>query len=288
LTPQAEAPERQAPRISVVIVSFNRVDQLRESLKALGADHQIVVVDNGSWDGAENIGAENISEEFPHLRFSRLPKNFGLTKALNIGLRAAEGDYILCLHDDVRITAEAVTRLADFLESRPDLGGVSPLLTDAAGNPVPQMRKLPSPSDPDPALGLPDVPLPASGEETTAECVSGALMFRAFFLRALRHVDERYGNYGSGIELCAQLRRAAKKLVILHSVTAIHEMTPSPMPATALAADRVAGTAAFLGKHHGFVSAFLYRLKTALGALVAFRFSILAAAVSGQKIDGTG
>jgi N-acetylglucosaminyl-diphospho-decaprenol L-rhamnosyltransferase len=280
LTPQAEVPERQAPRVSVVIVSFNRVDQLRESLKALGGDHQIVVVDNGSGDGAETI-----SEEFPALRFSRLPKNFGLTKALNIGLRAAEGEYILCLHDDVRITGEAVTRLADFLESRPDVGGVCPLLTDTAGNSVPQLRPLPSPSDPDPALRLPD----NGGEESTVECVSGAaLMFRSFFLRALRHVDERYGNYGSGIELCAQMRRAQKKVVILHSVTAIHENTPSPMQAGTLAADRVAGTAAFLGKHHGFVSAFFYRLKTALGALITFRFSVVAAAVSGQKIDGTG
>jgi N-acetylglucosaminyl-diphospho-decaprenol L-rhamnosyltransferase len=278
LTPQAEVPERQTPRISVVIVSFNRVDQLRESLKVLSADHQIVVVDNGSWDGAETI-----SEEFPNLRFSRLPKNFGLTKALNIGLRAAEGEYILCLHDDLRITGEAVTRLADFLESRPDVGGVCPLLTDASGNPVPQMRKLPSPSDPDPALGV-----PADGEESVVECASGALMFRSFFLRALRHVDERYGNYGSGIELSAQMRRAAKKVVILHSVTAIHESSPSPMRPDALAGDRVAGTAAFLGKHHGFVSAFVYRLKTALGALLTFRFSVLAAAVSGQKIDGTG
>ena len=278
MTPQAEIPERQAPRVSVVIVSFNRVDQLRESLKALGADHQIVVVDNGSWDGAETIG-----EEFPAVRFSRLPKNFGLTKALNIGLRAAEGEYILCLHDDVRITGEAVTRLADYLESRPDVGGVCPLLTDAAGNPVPQLRNLPNPSDPDPALRL-----AAAGEDTTVECVSGALMFRSFFLRALRHVDERYGNYGSAIELCAQLRRAAKKVVILHTVTAIHENTPSPMQAGALVADRVAGTAAFLGKHHGFVSAFLYRLKTALGALLTFRFAVLTAAVSGQKIDGTG
>jgi len=279
LTPQAEVPERQTPRISVVIVSFNRVDQLRENLKALGADHQIVVADNGSWDGAENI-----NEEFPHLRFSRLPKNFGLTKALNIGLRAAEGEYILCLHDDVRITSEAVTRLADFLESHTDVGGVCPLLTDASGNPVPQVRALPAPSGPDPELRLPE-----GGEEITVECVSGAaLMFRSFFLRALRHVDERYGTYGSSIELCAQMRRAAKKVVILHSVTAIHENAPSPVPPGLLAGDRVAGTAAFLGKHHGFASALIYRLKTALGALVTFRFSVLGGAISGQKIDGTG
>ena len=60
------------------------------------------------------------------------------------------------------------------------------------------------------------------------------------------------------------------------------------MPPGALAGDRAAGTAAFLGKHHGFVSALIYRLKTALMALVTFRFSVLAGAVSGQKIDGVG
>jgi N-acetylglucosaminyl-diphospho-decaprenol L-rhamnosyltransferase len=279
LTPQAEVPERQTPRISVVIVSFNRVDRLRENLKALGGDHQIVVVDNGSWDGAENI-----HQEFPHLRFSRLPKNFGLTRALNIGLRAAEGEFILCLHDDVLITSEAVTSLADFLESRPDVGGACPLLTDASGSPVPQVRALPTPSNPDPELRLPD-----DAEETAVECTSGAaIMFRAFFLRALRQVDERYGAYGSSIEICAQLRRAARKVVILHSVTAIHESVASSVPRGMLEGDRAAGTAAFLGKHHGFASGLIYRLKTALGALFTFRFSVLAGAISGQKIDGTG
>ena len=113
-------------------------------------------------------------------------------------------------------------------------------------------------------------------------------MFRTFFLRALRHIDERYGNYGSAIELGAQVRRAAKKLVILPAITAIHESLESPMSQGALRGDRAAGTAAFLGKHHGFASSLVYRLKTALIALVSFRFSVLAGVVSGQKIDGTG
>jgi N-acetylglucosaminyl-diphospho-decaprenol L-rhamnosyltransferase len=279
LTPSAEVPERQAPRISVVIVSFNRVEQLRDSLQALGGEHQIVIVDNGSSDGSEALGSE-----FPEVRFSRLPKNFGLVKALNIGLRSAEGEYILCLHDDARITGDAVTRLADFLEARPEVGAVCPLLTDEAGNPVPQVCALPSPADPDPALRMPE-----GGEEITAQCVSGAaIMFRAFFLRALRQIDERYGTWGSHIELSAQMRRAAKKIVILRSVTAIHENEPSPMPANTLAGDRAAGTAAFLGKHHGFVSSLLYRVKTALGAIFTFRFAVAAGAIGGQKIDGTG
>src|SRR5205823_8880582 len=106
------------------------------------------------------------------------------------------------------------------------------------------------------------------GAEIAAECVSGAaIMFRMFFLRALRHIDERYGNYGNTIELCAQVRRASRKLVILREVTAIHEALESPMSAGALEGDRAVGTAAFLGKHHGFMAGVFYRIKSALAGL---------------------
>lgn len=278
LTPQPEVPEKQAPRISVIIVSLNRVESLRASLQALGAEYQVIVVDNGSMDGAENIVLD-----FPHILFHRLPRNFGLTKALNIGLRAAEGEYLLCLHDDTLIATDAVARLAAWLESHPDVGAVCPLLTDADGNPVPQVRSLPTPSQPDPALRL-----PGDSEEITVDATSGAaIMFRSFFLRALRHVDEHYGAYGPAIEIPMQMRRANKKVVILHSVTAIHEGLPSAVSASELAGDRAAGTAVYLGKHHGFTSGIVYRLTTAITALFTLRISVLLGVISGQKIDGT-
>jgi GT2 family glycosyltransferase len=277
LTPAAEPTGPQAKRVSVVIVSFNRAASLRQSLVALGDAHQILVVDNGSTDGSAHL-----DEEFPQARFIRLPKNFGLTRALNIGLRAGDGEYVLFLHDDTCITETSVSQLADFLEARQDAGAVCPLLVTDSGVSAPQVRALPTPSMPDPPLR------PAQGgAEVAAECVSGAaIMFRMFFLRALRHIDERYGNYGNTIELCAQVRRASRKLVILREVTAIHEALESPMNTGALEGDRTAGTAAFLGKHHGFTAGILYRIKSALGGLVTFRFKVVAGALSSVKIDG--
>lgn len=281
LTPQPEIPEApQQKRVSVVVVSLQRVESLRRSLESLGDTHQVIVVDNGSSDGAGSL-----DDEFPNVRYSRLPKNFGLTKALNIGLRAIEGEYILCLHDDTRITAGAVSHLADYLEAHPEVGAVCPLLTDESGVPVPQSRALPTPANPDPELSQP----PAGGEEILVDCVSGAaIMFRGFFLRALSAIDERYGTYGPAIEICIQTRRAGKKVVILRGVTAVHEGLRSPMPANLLAADRAAGTAVFLGKHYGFMSGLIYRLKTGLSAFFTLRFSLVAGAISGQKIDGSG
>jgi GT2 family glycosyltransferase len=129
--------------------------------------------------------------------------------------------------------------------------------------------------------------VPGEADEIVTECVSGAaIMFRAFFLRALRHVDERYGTYGSAIEICAQIKRAGKKIVVLKTATAVHEILPSAIPDAMLEGDRAAGTAAFLGKHHGFLASLVYRIKTALAALFTFRFSVLGGVLTGQKIDG--
>lgn len=251
----------EANKISAVIVSFNRVQQLRESLTALclpEAGPQVVVVDNGSRDGSANLDSE-----FPTARFSKLPRNFGLTRALNIGIRAAEGEYILLLHDDVRIDVASVVALADFLEGREDVAGVCPRLN------TPQVSALPRSSNPDPPLQM-----PPDGDEALVECVSGAaLMVRAQFLRSMGHIDERYGNYGSSIELCEKIRTSGRKLVVLNRVTAEHGTEPSPMNAGTLKGDRATGVAAFIGKHYGGAAGFMRRLSS-------FTFG-------GTKIDGS-
>ena len=283
MTPEIAVAEKQTKRVAVVIVSLNRMTQLRQSLEMLGEGgvqaHQVIVVDNGSTDGSAFAG-----DDFPGVRSMRLPKNFGSTKALNVGLRTAESEYILFLHDDARISGESVTRLADYLEAHPEAYGVCPRLTDAAGNPVPQVSALPAPGNINPLLQVPK----SESEEVAAECVSGAaVMYTAFFIRALRQIDERYGDYGGNLDLCAQTRRAGKKIVILRNITAIHESLASPVAQNLLDGDRAAGTAVFLAKYHGFMVSLLYRLKTALGAIFTFRFGVAAGALSGQKIDGS-
>ena len=279
MTPEPEIPElAKAHRVSVVIVTHNRAEYLRSSLESLGLAHQVLVVDNGSTDGTAGLEAE-----FPEARFIRLPKNFGLTKALNIGARAADGSLILFLHDDTRITGDAVTRLADFLDEHSDVGAVAPRLVDEQGKGVRQLRSLPSPANPDPGFEV-----ASGGEQIVAACVSGAaLMLRSAFFKALRGVDERYGTYGSDAELSVQVKRANRKLIVLRDITAIHAWADSPVKRSALEGDRAHGVAAYIGKHSGFMAGMVQRLKAGLLGLLTFRFSVVGGAFSGIKIDGT-
>jgi N-acetylglucosaminyl-diphospho-decaprenol L-rhamnosyltransferase len=274
------APEEivRVEHVSVVIVSCNRIDSLRASLSALNAAvqnpaMQIIVVDNGSRDGSATLDAE-----FPAAQFVRLPQNFGLTKALNIGVRAGDGAYVMLLHEDVEIKAEAVALLRAELEGRNETGAACPLLLDEHGNPAPQIRDVPSPGNPDPPF--------RPGKPGEVPAVTGAaIMVRRFLLNAMRRIDERYGNYGSDIELCMQVGRANKKIVIVEGATAVHRPEPQQQRPE-YAADRKLGTAAYLGKYFGFAANLKYLIGAILGALVTFKLGQVRYLLSGQKIDG--
>jgi GT2 family glycosyltransferase len=261
-----------------VVVSRNRVELLRRCLESLekseGRDTvQIIVVDNGSTDGSQELDAE-----FPNVRFSRLPKNFGLTKALNIGWRAAEADYVFLLHDDTELEPDAIVRLAAVLDSTPDAAAVSPLLVDEQGRPAPQLGQLPPEGTYQPAQ-------PPGSEPFAVTYPRGAaLMVRAFVIKSIRQVDERYGQFGSDADLAAHIRRGGKKILLVPEARARHQ---GGADGTLRRADFLLGRATFIGKHQGFGAGLQARLGTILGPLLGLRWGELRYTLGGQKIDGS-
>ncbi|MBM3774542.1 MAG: glycosyltransferase [Acidobacteria bacterium] len=317
----AEPPK--PPKASVLVVSHNRVDQLRRCLESLersracdespppgsaserrpagwgagvdvkrsgpggrepGAatargpeDRQwldILVVDNGSTDGSPQLEAD-----FPAVRFIPLPRNFGLTKALNIGIRASSGEFVLLLHEDTEVSADALGQLAAVLEARSDAAAVSPLLVDESGAPAPQLGSFPPGGRWTPAEAGSD-PVPVGYAR------GAALMVRGFFLKAMRQIDERYGQFGSDAEICWQIRRGAKKILLVPAARVIHRPLASPAPSALLAADAAHGRAAWIGKYQGFAAGVRSRLGAILKALAGGRLGEFKHLVSMEKIDG--
>src|SRR5947209_6540838 len=140
LTPE---PEKPPPRVSIVVVSHNRVEHLRKCLGSIEQSAgretlQVIVVENGSTDGSDRLDAE-----FPEVQWIRLPKNFGLTKAWNLGWRAADAQYVFFLHEDTELEPGTALALAEALDSHTEAAAVCPLLVDAGGRPAPQLGSLP-------------------------------------------------------------------------------------------------------------------------------------------------
>jgi GT2 family glycosyltransferase len=280
LTPQKKLEqEKKPPRVTVVVVSRNRLALLRRCLESLdqseGRDTmQIVVVDNGSSDGSEQLDGS-----FPAVQFIRLPKNFGLTKALNLGWRAADAEYVFFLHDDTEVEPATVVRLAEVLDSHLEVAAVCPLLVDGEGHPAPQLGDLPPSGEWVPAQ-------PSAGEPIAVEYPRGAaLMMRVHLIKSIRQIDERYGQFGGDADLATQIRAASKKILLLPTTRVRHH---SRGAYTAFErADFLLGRAVFLGKYRGFGAGLQARLAAVFGPLLGFRFGELKYTLSGQKIDGT-
>ena len=282
--PQPVEPQPPPLRASIAVVSFQRIDWLRRCLRAVEASEQreqlqVIVVDNGSWDGSAQLDAE-----FPEVQFIKLPKNFGLTKAMNLGWRAADSPYVFFLHEDTEVDPRAARLLADALAAHPEAAGVCPLLVDEAGNPAPQLGTLPPDGEWRPAG--PSAVESAAAEPAAVEYPRGAaLMMRVHAIKTIRQIDEHYGQFGSDADLAEQVRRASKKILLVAEARVRHHGQDGYTSEEQ--ADFLLGRAVFLGKYHGFAAGLKARIGAILSPLARLRLGVLKYTISGQKIDGT-
>jgi GT2 family glycosyltransferase len=278
LSPQNPEESKQPPRVSVVVVSRNRVAQLRRCLESIEASQdrstlQVIVVDNGSTDGSAQVG-----DDFPNVQMIRLPKNFGLTKGLNLGWRAADAEYVFFLHDDTELEPRTIATLAAALDAHADAAAVCPLLVDAAGNPAPQLGELPPTGEWRPAS-------PSADPAAVTFPRGAALMARVFFIKAIRQIDARYGQFGSDADLAAEIRRASRKILLVPAARVRHEGRAAYT--TIERADFLLSRAVFLSKYEGFGAGLKARLASVFGPLFGLRLGELKYTLAGQKIDGT-
>lgn len=87
--------------VSVIIPNWNGKHLLAECIDSLKeqtfSDFETILVDNGSTDGSVEF-AERRYGAF--LRILRNPKNLGFTGGTNVGIRAAQGVYMVLLNND--------------------------------------------------------------------------------------------------------------------------------------------------------------------------------------------
>ena len=111
------------PRLSVIVLSYNRIEAMRACLQSVLAldypDVEVVVVDNASTNDAPDM----IAREFPSVRLYRSPENLGICRGRNAAARFATGSYLWVLDNDAEIVdRDAARRLIALLESDPTLG----------------------------------------------------------------------------------------------------------------------------------------------------------------------
>lgn len=113
------------PKVSVIVPAYNYGRYLPEAIRSIQAqdeqDLEILVIDNGSTDDTADVLARL---QDPRIRVITLSPNRGLSVAINVGLDAAEGEYIAYLDADDRWLPGKLAKQLRLLESEPDVGVV--------------------------------------------------------------------------------------------------------------------------------------------------------------------
>ncbi len=105
--------------MSVVVVNWNGRHLLAESLPALaaqeGTDLEVIVVDNASSDGS----AEWIRRAWPGVHLVEAPRNLGFAAANNVGIAAAESEWLALLNPDAVPGPEWLATMLDAAQAPP-------------------------------------------------------------------------------------------------------------------------------------------------------------------------
>jgi GT2 family glycosyltransferase len=103
-------------KVDAVIVNRDRAELLvaclrsvEAALEASGARGEVLVVDNGSTDDSAAV----VAREFPSVRWIQLDANHGFPTAVQTGIEATGGGWVLLVNNDATIERDALLRIAD-------------------------------------------------------------------------------------------------------------------------------------------------------------------------------
>jgi GT2 family glycosyltransferase len=225
----------QHPKVSVVVLSYNRPHLLPGALAALSVQTypnlEVTVVDNHSLKSKE---VSEVVKRFPNFGLVQNPENAGFAGGMNIGLRQTEGKYVLLTEDDLILEPNFVAALVDYFISHPKTGLAGGLLINHGTGTI-------LCAGGDFRLGsVFSFRFNAEGEPETArfpepfeaKFISGCMVFAArdFLLGELNGFREDFFLYYEDLDLCFRARRAGRPVVVVPQARGRHVEPPLGRP----------------------------------------------------------
>ncbi|MCL5996874.1 MAG: glycosyltransferase [Chloroflexi bacterium] len=258
--------------LSVVIVSWNTCDLLAQCLASIYANpplcaFEVFVVDNASSDGSPAM----VRERFPKVRLIENLQNVGFACANNQAIRHSTARLVLLLNPDTEVRAGALQALADFIDAHPLTGAAGARLLNPDG--TLQASCYPEPTlsrelwrlfhlDLIAAYGVYHMTDWDTITTRPVDIVLGAcLLIRRQALDQVGLLSEDYFMYTEELDLCHDLRRSGWQIHWVPEAQVLHYGGQSTTQvASEMFLKLYQGKVAYFRKHHGRLSALLYKL----------------------------
>ena len=224
-------------KISIIIVSFNTREILRQCLEALfrnpgSHELEVFVVDNNSADDS----ADMVRRRFTGVHLIENRENRGFAAANNQAYELAEGDYILLLNPDAFVKPGSIDNAVSFMESHPECGLCGARLVNLDGELDPSARRFPNSlyklftlsglSDRYPSsriFGRGDFKYFDHNSVMEVDWVPGTFtVYRREMLKETGLFDERFFIYYEETDLCLRAKRSGWKVYFVPEAEVIH------------------------------------------------------------------
>lgn len=199
-------PPADAPRVSVVVASYNGATTLPACLDSLAQlnypDYEVILVDDGSTDATAAIAAR-----YPAVRYLRHETNQGLSTARNTGIAAADGEIVAFTDADCRADRDWLRHTVATLVDD-DFAGVGGHNLAPADDSWVAAAVMASPGGPAHVMLT----------DRLAEHIPGCNM--VFWKRALLEVgcfDPVFRQAGDDVDICWRLQHAGHRLGFSHA-----------------------------------------------------------------------
>ena len=213
--------------LSVVIVNYKVPFYLHQCLCSLKKatemmDKEIFVVDNDSKDGSVDF----LRKYHPEVHYIENHENVGFSKANNMAIQKAQGDFVLLINPDTIVSEDTIERCVEFMNSHPDAGAIGVRQNYAYGMFAPESKRaVPRPMTAlfkftglckrfpkNKVLGKYYLGFLDNRQANEIEILSGAFMFiRHQAIKKAGMFDEDYFMYGEDIDLSYRILKAGFK-----------------------------------------------------------------------------
>ena len=218
-----EFPENNAPKVSIILVLFNKAEYTYQCLETIKANadlpYEIILIDNASSDKTSEL-----LDRIENANIIRNAENIGFLRACNQGARIANGEWLLFLNNDTQIMPSLLSTLLRTTEKIERCGAVGAKLIFPDGK-LQEAGSIIWNDGSCLGYGRGDDPLkPEYSYVREVHYCSGACLFvKKELFKEAGMFDEQFSPaYYDEADICMKIREMGYKVVYQPSAMLIH------------------------------------------------------------------
>jgi N-acetylglucosaminyl-diphospho-decaprenol L-rhamnosyltransferase len=277
--------------LSIALVNWNNRDHIERCLESIEAaqlpfPYEIVVADNGSTDGSQQM----LAERFPSVKIVQNKDNGGVARGNNQCIRNSTGRYIYILNNDTIVNRESIETTVKFLDEHAEAGAAGGKLLNPDGTFQSGFDNFPTFWEEFLLVSHigkcfnPHFPTYDDTESSAREVdyiSSASIVVRREAIEEIGLIDEEYFIYSDEVDWLYRLWQAGWKIYYLPHVTTIHYGGGSFQPGGKRYTLVYRGRMLFAHKHYSRLYSIVQRAMFAAAALA--RLGIWSAAQVSPK-----